>query len=72
VSRVRAFAGFCYDFIVGDDWRIALGVVLGLAVTWVLSHSGVSAWWALPVVAAVVLGLSLARARRAVPPPSRS
>jgi hypothetical protein len=28
---VRAFGRFWYDFIVGDDWRIAVGVVLVLA-----------------------------------------
>jgi hypothetical protein len=28
---VRGFGRFWYDFIVGDDWRIALGVVLVLA-----------------------------------------
>ena len=31
MNRLRAFAVFCYDFVVGDDWRLALGVVLGLA-----------------------------------------
>ena len=28
---LRAFGRFWYDFIVGDDWRIAGGVVLVLA-----------------------------------------
>ena len=28
---VRGFARFWYDFIVGDDWRIATGVVVVLA-----------------------------------------
>ena len=32
MSAVRAFGRFWYEFIVGDDWRIAAGVavVLGL------------------------------------------
>ena len=30
MSIVRGFLRFWYDFIVGDDWRIALGVVLVL------------------------------------------
>jgi hypothetical protein len=29
-----AFGGFWYDFVVGDDWRVALGVVLALGVTY--------------------------------------
>ncbi len=28
---VRGFLRFWYDFIVGDDWRIAFGVVLVLS-----------------------------------------
>ena len=31
MAFVRGFLRFWYDFIVGDDWRIALGVVLVLA-----------------------------------------
>jgi hypothetical protein len=31
VRFVRGFARFWFDFIVGDDWRIALGVTLVLA-----------------------------------------
>jgi hypothetical protein len=33
---LRAFGRFWYDFIVGDDWRIALGVTVVLAVGAVL------------------------------------
>ncbi len=29
---VRAFGRFCWDFVVGDDWRIAAGVVAILAI----------------------------------------
>ncbi len=28
---VRGFGRFWYDFVVGDDWRIAVGVCLALA-----------------------------------------
>jgi hypothetical protein len=31
MSLLRGFLRFWYDFIVGDDWRIAVGVVLVLA-----------------------------------------
>lgn len=53
---VRGFLRFWYDFIVGDDWTIAAGVVAALAVTYVLAHNHVAAWWLLPV--AVMGGLS--------------
>lgn len=64
MNRLRAFAVFCYDFVVGDDWRLAVGVVGGLTITAGLAHVDVAAWWVLPVCVAVVLGLSLRRARQ--------
>ncbi len=58
----RSFARFWYDFIVGDDWTVAVGVVVFLAVTWSLAHAGVPAWWVMPLVVALLLVLSLWRA----------
>ena len=63
-DRIRAFAAFWYDFVVGDDWLIALGVVIGLALTYLLSRTTVPAWWLLPLALAVLLPLSLWRATR--------
>jgi hypothetical protein len=40
VRLVRGLARFAYDFVIGDDWRIALGVVLVLAAGAVLVASG--------------------------------
>jgi hypothetical protein len=64
MRRLRAFLVFCYDFVVGDDWRLALGVVVGLAATAALSRAGLSAWWVLPVCVAGLFALSLRRALR--------
>ncbi|WIV59148.1 hypothetical protein [Amycolatopsis nalaikhensis] len=63
IARLRAFGAFWYDFVVGDDWRVALAVVLALAATYGLAHAGVPAWWVLPAVVVVVLPWSLWRAR---------
>ena len=30
---IKAFGAFWYDFIIGDDWKIAVAVVLSLAIT---------------------------------------
>lgn len=65
MNRIRAFGRFWYDFVVGDDWRVALGVVLALAATAGLVQGGVNAWWLVPAVVAVLLGLTLHRAVRA-------
>ena len=34
IGKLRAFGAFWYDFIVGDDWLVALGVLLALAITY--------------------------------------
>ena len=62
---MKAFLRFWYDFIVGDDWTIAVGVVLALIVTAALAHNGLkSVWWLLPVVVAVGLTWSVLRAAK--------
>lgn len=59
---LRSFALFWYDFIVGDDWTIALAVLVGLVVTALLASAG--AWWLLPLVVVAALALSLYRVTR--------
>ena len=64
MSRVRAFGRFWWNFVVGDDWRAAAGVLASIGVTAALAALGWAAWWFLPVATAVVLWLSLRRAVR--------
>jgi hypothetical protein len=66
MRRVRAFARFWWDFVVGDDWRVAAGLAAGLGLTWLLEHRDVSAWWLLPVTVAVVLAESVWRESRRI------
>ena len=40
MTYVKRFLGFWYDFIIGDDWTIAVGVVGGLVLTGVLARRG--------------------------------
>nr|WP_238342314.1 hypothetical protein [Actinopolymorpha rutila] len=61
---MRAFGAFWYDFVVGDDWRVAVAVVLALAVTAGVAHTQTSSWWVMPVAVGIVLPWSLWRARR--------
>jgi hypothetical protein len=63
-ARLRGFGAFWYDFVIGDDWLLAAGVVIGLAGTYLLSHAGVAAWWLLPVLVAALLPASLWKATR--------
>ena len=62
MSRLRGFAAFLYDFIIGDDPVIAVVVVLALGVTAVVAASGVAAWWVMPIAVVAVLAVSVQRA----------
>jgi hypothetical protein len=64
VNALRRFGSFWWDFVVGDDWIVAAGVVLGLAGVALLDHAGIASWWLLPVVVAVLLALSVRRVIR--------
>ncbi len=64
MSRVESLLRFIWDFVIGDDWRIAVGVAAALGVTALVTDTSVSAWWILPVAVAGVLGLSVWRAAR--------
>jgi hypothetical protein len=59
MNRVRQLLKFLWDFVIGDDWRIALAVAVALLVTLVLSNNGVAAWWLLPLVVAAMLSASV-------------
>lgn len=61
MSYIAQFFRFWYDFIVGDDWSVAAGVVIALAITALLAHRGVTSWWFMPAGVVVVLGMSLWR-----------
>jgi hypothetical protein len=64
MSRLSALALGIWDFVVGDDWRVALGVAAAIAVTALIATSTVAAWWVLPVGVVALLADSLRRAAR--------
>jgi hypothetical protein len=57
-----SFFRFVWDFVVGDDWRIAAGVVVGLGITAAVANTDVAAWWILPVIVLMLLIGSVWRA----------
>ncbi len=67
MRQVEALARFLWDFVIGDDWRIAAGVVVALALTAVVAGTGVAAWWILPVAVLLLLTLSVTLAARGSP-----
>jgi hypothetical protein len=61
---VVAFGRFWWNFIVGDDWRVAAGLAVAFAGTWVLTHHGITAWWLLPPAVVLLLVGSVVREAR--------
>jgi hypothetical protein len=61
---MKRFAKFWWDFLVGDDWRVAAGIVVAFGLTALLATTSIPAWWVLPLGVAAVLWLSLRRVAR--------
>lgn len=61
MRSLGAFLLFWYEFIVGDDWVIALGVVLALTATRGLVRLHIDAWWLMLVAVVLLLAVSLWR-----------
>jgi hypothetical protein len=64
MTRVRGFLLAVWEFVVGDDWRTAIGVALALALTAIVAGMGISAWWVMPLAVLGLLALSIRRAAR--------
>jgi hypothetical protein len=63
MSALRQFALGVWDFVVGDDWLTAAGVVLALGATALVAGADAAAWWVMPVAVVALLATSLHRAR---------
>lgn len=66
MSAVRRILLGVWEFVVGDDWRAAVGVAAALGLTAVVAGTDVAAWWIMPVSVVAILALSLRRAAREV------
>jgi hypothetical protein len=64
IARLKAFGAFWYDFVIGDDWVVAAGIVVAFALTALLSTVTSHSWWIVPLAIVVLLPLSLWRAPR--------
>jgi len=64
MGAVAGFFRFWYNFIVGDDWTVAAGVVVSLLLVAWLARAHAPSWWLLPLAVAVLLLASLLRATR--------
>ena len=66
MSYIRSFALFWWNFVVGDDLRVAAGLAVALGLTSLLTHEDVNAWWLLPLAIGLLLAGSLWREARRV------
>jgi hypothetical protein len=64
MTRVAVFLEAVWNFVVGEDWRTAIGVAVALGSTALLAEAGSSAWWMMPVAVFGLLALSVRRAAR--------
>lgn len=63
--RFLAFCRFWYDFVIGDDWRLAVAVVIALGATTIASGlTDVALWWVVIVAVVVALPASIYRVAR--------
>jgi membrane protein implicated in regulation of membrane protease activity len=63
MRRLVAAATGVWEFIAGDDWLTAVGVVAALGLTALLSESG-PAWFVMPCAVAILLVVSIWREAR--------
>ena len=64
MRRLRACGAVWYDFVVGDDWTVAVGVVAARGFTYLFSRTSAPAWGLLPFAGGTMLAMSLYRAVR--------
>ena len=58
---MRSAARGAWEFVVGDDWRAALGVVAALGASALVAAVGLPAWWIAPVATLAILRRSVRR-----------
>jgi len=63
MKRLESVFRFVWEFVIGDDWRIAAGVVIALGASAVVAGTSLAAWWILPMAVAGLLAFSVWAAR---------
>jgi uncharacterized membrane protein len=64
VQFLKSFGAFWYDFIIGDDWRIAAGIVISFIFTHAIGSSLAFGWYIIPFATVTLISYSLARVVR--------
>jgi uncharacterized membrane protein len=64
IKGLKAFGEFWYNFIIGDDWTIAVGIVIAFFGTEWLKGSTGQSWYLLPIATALLVSNSLVQATK--------
>lgn len=64
MSRIEKFMAGVWEFVVGDDWRLAVGAIAAIGGAAILVALGVDAWWFAPLAIPIILALSLRTAAK--------
>jgi uncharacterized membrane protein len=64
IHFLKSFGAFWYDFIIGDDWRIAAGIVISFLLTHAITPSFAIGWYVIPFATLSLVSYSLARVVR--------
>jgi hypothetical protein len=64
VRQLRHFGRFWSDLVIGDDWTIAMAVVVTLVVIWLVERHAGNWFWLMPIVVIATLAVSLRRSSR--------
>lgn len=65
MKSIKAFGDFWFDFLIGDDWRGTVVIIVAFALTAWFTHVGVTSWWLMPLAVMVLLPYNLVRVTRA-------
>jgi hypothetical protein len=60
MSRARKVPELAWEFVVGDDWRLAAAAVVAIGGAAILVALGVNAWWWAPALVAATLWVACA------------
>ena len=61
---LKQFGLFCWDFVVGDDWRLAGSAIASVGLSFLLAHVGMNVWWMLPILTVAAMALSVGMVAR--------
>jgi hypothetical protein len=70
--NARRILAAIWDFVVGEDPRLALAALVAIGLTAVVCALGLSAWWLAPAVALAALRWTLRGARPSATSASRT